>query len=80
MKVSYVKFYQAVQIGKELLTHVTPTKPLNTKITWEAGLLKIERPGINTVYVPTANIMFFHELTEKTEETEEKKAKKTKAA
>ena len=61
INVSYVKFYQGVQIGPDLLTHVFPHKPRNTKITWDQGLLKIETPNCKTVFVPTANIMFFHQ-------------------
>lgn len=75
--ISYVKFYQAVQVGKELLSFLKSDQ--KTKIVWEAGLLKVERSGCLKVYVPTANIMFFHEKN--TEEAlEPKSPKKTKAA
>jgi hypothetical protein len=62
IKVAYAKFYQAVQIGAELLTHVSEgNKPVGVYITWDQGLMKLEKPGVKTVFVPTANVMFFHQ-------------------
>lgn len=63
IKVAYAKFYQAVQIGQELLTHVTAEKkPVGISITWDQGLMKLEKPGLKPIYVPAANTMFFQAL------------------
>lgn len=69
IQVAYAKFYQAVTIGTEMLTHIAAqTKPKGVKITWDQGLMRVEKPGARTVFVPTANIMFFHELEAEAEE------------
>jgi len=69
IKVGYVKFYQAVQVGKHLESFLGGelSKNKGLEITYEHGLLKAAAKGIKTVYVPFSNIMFMHE--------EEKKSK-----
>ena len=62
INVSYVKFYQAVQIGKHLETHLggAQAKIKGLSLTWDQGLMRVEAPGCKVTFIPTANIMFFH--------------------
>jgi hypothetical protein len=63
IKVSYVKFYQAVQVGKHLESFLggNLSKAKGAELSYEHGLLKIEGKEFQTVYVPFSNIMYFHE-------------------
>jgi hypothetical protein len=64
IKVYYVKFYQAVQVGKDLLSYLGGDQPKikDLEMTYEHGLLKVVVPKYKTVYVPFSNIMYFHEV------------------
>lgn len=77
IKVKFVKFYQAVQIGPEAHSYLGgPTSKVKDAImTFENGLLRVESARFDcVVYAPFSNIMYFHELTE------EKQAKRAKSA
>jgi len=67
VKVSYVKFYQAVQVGKMLESFLGSkmSKNKNLELTYEGGILRIAGKGITTTFVPFSNIMYFHGEDEK---------------
>lgn len=67
IKVSYVKFYQAVQVGKHLESFLGGelSKNKGLDLSYEHGLLKASAKGVKTVYVPFSNIMFMHGEEEK---------------
>jgi hypothetical protein len=67
IKVGYVKFYQAVQVGlhQESNLGTALSKNKDVELTYEHGLLKISNivgadgAQLDDVYVPFSNIMYF---------------------